>query len=744
MFGSYMHKDQREKLLGAKHVAIIGAGAAGMAAADTLARANMEGAKNAGHGFRVTVFERARIGGGQATSREIDSQQFGSDFLNDGVQGGPASSLHSLEAFRRIVLNKKLGDISGGGKPHVNALVGTRHLRRFWDKANGVAAAYAENLTLGPAPVQPRSRGVEGGASQNSMEEGIENEAIEPCQQVGLQMAFGRDEHFWTNAVESPFLRKMEGSIGRLHSFLKILRNPFLALFFLPLAFLPLKSGALLCCCCLSQDFVNRVLVPLVALSLGTGIRTSLVPSFILAFLFGLNNNDETPSDSDSARLKPGHGGFACYDLDRKTFVRSRPQFLVFCHLSQFYQKWVDTLRSQGVEFVFNSRVERIERGARPTRGLESYGYASLSRSGRRRVRTWRFADCFGLRTAFHFLTDRKILLYFTRHDPASPRDVLDTTPAEPGVARRRTEGDTASDAASDCCNELQSESGRKGGTGVEEVVGVGEGPRELMEEFDAVIFATRPDEALRILGPSAGFLERWLLSSVGFADVLTVTHTDRKYMRDHYELEINAEIDCDSEAGRGYDPTCMTYLSPENPAYLETSFNCTNFQIKPRLLATRRAMRRAGKEGLHELPPLNFPATIFQTSFFDKKMRDIWTIDRIDKSKILFTKRWQQMSHSWRFYATVVPCMWLIQGPSTLFAGGWLLMNTHEVALVSGIAAAYRLGAPYRPIAPQATKAFSALLLICHHKIKNLRGLSLDKIVLFIVGIILLLYFFA
>lgn len=44
-----------------------------------------------------------------------------------------------------------------------------------------------------------------------------------------------------------------------------------------------------------------------------------------------------------------------------------------------------------------------------------------------------------------------------------------------------------------------------------------------------------------------------------------------------------------------------------------------------------------------------------------------------------------------------VVPWMWLLNGVnSTTFAGSWTLVNAHEVAIVSGLAAAYRLGASY------------------------------------------------
>ena len=44
-----------------------------------------------------------------------------------------------------------------------------------------------------------------------------------------------------------------------------------------------------------------------------------------------------------------------------------------------------------------------------------------------------------------------------------------------------------------------------------------------------------------------------------------------------------------------------------------------------------------------------------------------------------------------------VVPWMWLLNGKKhTTFAAAWTLVNAHELAVISGMAAAYRLGAEY------------------------------------------------
>ena len=51
----------------------------------------------------------------------------------------------------------------------------------------------------------------------------------------------------------------------------------------------------------------------------------------------------------------------------------------------------------------------------------------------------------------------------------------------------------------------------------------------------------------------------------------------------------------------------------------------------------------------------------------------------------------------------------------STWFAGSWTLVNMHEMACVSGIAAAYRLGADYEVFDDFAEDLFKKYLLISH-----------------------------
>ena len=59
---------------------------------------------------------------------------------------------------------------------------------------------------------------------------------------------------------------------------------------------------------------------------------------------------------------------------------------------------------------------------------------------------------------------------------------------------------------------------------------------------------------------------------------------------------------------------------------------------------------------------------------------------------------------------------MMFINGKNrTSFAGSWTLVNMHELAVVSGVAAAYRLGAEYVKFDDFAEDFFSKYLMASH-----------------------------
>jgi hypothetical protein len=61
---------------------------------------------------------------------------------------------------------------------------------------------------------------------------------------------------------------------------------------------------------------------------------------------------------------------------------------------------------------------------------------------------------------------------------------------------------------------------------------------------------------------------------------------------------------------------------------------------------------------------------------------------------------------------------MWInspLKNNHTQFAGSWTLVNMHELACVSGIGAAYRLGAEYHQFDDFATDFFGKYMLVSH-----------------------------
>jgi len=164
--------------------------------------------------------------------------------------------------------------------------------------------------------------------------------------------------------------------------------------------------------------------------------------------------------------------------------------------------------------------------------------------------------------------------------------------------------------------------------------------------------------------------------------------------MRKHYETSFNPSQAVTTlsnkdhtarvafaQGGNNFKP--MYYIKPYEAdlTKLEMSFDCTNYQA--------------------QFPPdipFDDDAHVFQTIFLNKE-RDghLWTDDEIDESKIIRKDWWHQLCHSWTHYVFVVPWLWALQGrQNTRFGGSWTVVNAHEVAVLSGIAAAVDLGATY------------------------------------------------
>ncbi|TCD68068.1 hypothetical protein EIP91_011613 [Steccherinum ochraceum] len=218
---------------------------------------------------------------------------------------------------------------------------------------------------------------------------------------------------------------------------------------------------------------------------------------------------------------------------------------------------------------------------------------------------------------------------------------------------------------------------------------------------FDELILAIDADSALRTLGRQASWMEKRVLGSVKYLYDVTITHDDLDYMKKHYEVVYNSAhnapipADCPEQqrseaeeafsfAENNFRPLYYTMQYPENKGKIEMSFDLTHW-----LFACLKMFARPG---------MQLKKHVFQTIFLDRDgSQDLWTWGEIPEDRRIYEKWWKQQSHRWQHYAKVVPFMMFINGKRhTHFAGAWSVLNMHELAVTSGFAAAYRLGAAY------------------------------------------------
>lgn len=183
-------------------------------------------------------------------------------------------------------------------------------------------------------------------------------------------------------------------------------------------------------------------------------------------------------------------------------------------------------------------------------------------------------------------------------------------------------------------------------------------------EKYDELVLACDAETSLKLLGREASFMERKVLGNVRYFNDVTVTHEDVAYMKKYYDV--------DETRNDQY----FVRIDPQDPEKIDMSFNLSNYQTQ--------LLEKKDRQ-------------IWQTIFLDDSRRHLWSMEEIDKDTILLERWWRQMAHTWRHFAFTVPFVRFIQGHRrTWFAGSYTLFNTHEMAVMSGFAAAVRLGAEY------------------------------------------------
>ncbi|KAI9035791.1 putative flavin-containing amine oxidasedehydrogenase [Aspergillus affinis] len=420
-------------------------------------------------------------------------------------------------------------------------------------------------------------------------------------QPVKLQVSFGKGtESFWTNVFPSPLVDRYSDEIRKLGRALKWIKR------FMPvLGVMPVK--VLLQLFRFSRDFSNKMVLPLMALFLGTGNQTPNVSSVLLERLF----------DDPQMRL---------WDYDPDTLLPNQPGMSTFPNLGDFYRDWAADLAARGVDLRLSTTVDILRRDKR--------GVSLRSR----------------------------------------PAD------SQPGS-----------------------------GTG-------------SPEAFDELVLCVPADEAKSLLGNSATWRENFVLGGVKFYNDLTITHCDSQYFSSLFQTRYSSDVCASastesrksqiefarqaprarSDGWEGFAPMYYTHLYASDPTKIEMGFDCTHYQHQFR-------------EAFGQDAPAPEPDRhVYQTIFLDDRHKHLWTWEGIQKDKIIARKDWHQFGHRWQHYLRVVPGMMFINGKNhTVYAGSWTMVNMHEIACISGIAAAYRLGATYEAFDDFAEDCFAKYLLV-------------------------------
>ncbi|KAL4892449.1 hypothetical protein BDV59DRAFT_208206 [Aspergillus ambiguus] len=423
------------------------------------------------------------------------------------------------------------------------------------------------------------------------------------AQSVKLQVSFGKgNDTFFTNVFPSPLVDRYSAEIKKLGRMLRWIKR------LMPvLGIIPVK--VILRMFRFSRDFANTMVLPLMALFLGTGNQTPNVSSILLERLF----------DDPQMRL---------WDYDPDMLLPNQPEMCTFPNLGNFYHDWTQDVRSRGVHLHLNTRVEILQR---------------------------------------------------------------DTTHGVMLRARPTTSGPD---------NPL------------------------TVEKFDELVLCLPADEAKSMLGGHATWRERYVLGGVRFFDDLSITHSDSTYFNSIFETRFKPELCAEgttqsrkdqiafakhnprarADGWDGYAPMYYIHSYPTAPDKIEMGFDCTNYQHQFR--------QAFGEEAQTPEPDRH----VYQTIFLDKTQKNLWTWEGLDESKIIERKWWHQFGHRWQHYLRVVPGMMFINGKNrTLYAGAWTMVNMHEIACISGIAAAYQLGANYEAFDDFAEDCFAKYLLVCH-----------------------------
>lgn len=195
------------------------------------------------------------------------------------------------------------------------------------------------------------------------------------------------------------------------------------------------------------------------------------------------------------------------------------------------------------------------------------------------------------------------------------------------------------------------------------------------IHRFNRVVVACQIPDVLHVLSRNHR-ARRYMRSSHYFHD-MTVTHRDTAHMVRHFNYQPERPINY--------------FIHERTPASMDMGFALHRYQ-----------------RGI--TPPL------YQTLWLqDKRTKQPYKADVI--ANVLREDHWYQLGHTVGHFVKCVANLHKVQGPVLFFAGSWTLVNSHEVAVMSGIHAAQLLlrtrAFPVRTFGPpsESYKTYTAIL---------------------------------
>jgi hypothetical protein len=157
-------------------------------------------------------------------------------------------------------------------------------------------------------------------------------------QEVKLQFAYGKGkDNFWTNVFPTPLVERFPEDIKKFEKVMKLVKGMPSVLGILPIRVLFTMFG-------FQKEFVDKMIVPLLTLFLGTEHQTSKVSSVLLQRLF----------DDPNMKL---------WEYDPQTLLFNMPSMFTFPHMGDFFRDWAADLRRKGVSIRLNTEaLEVIQR----------------------------------------------------------------------------------------------------------------------------------------------------------------------------------------------------------------------------------------------------------------------------------------------------------------------------------------------------------------------------------------------